>query len=204
MANGTADKGSVFVSLLREELGTLLPAVVVHNSTDSIFECLARSDPAASPLLEHSLAMLHTDLNVPATEACTQKVRAYLRSMASEVDAEDLTLTDAELAFCQPLLGGFSEDMVKQLLPRLLRTHKANRDGALNDVFSRVSLSHPPAITKAQLLAYLHRLDVESAGLTRKSSRTSLAFVLTGATFVGTLYEMRCCTFCKTLYRAAF
>ena len=74
-ATGTADKGSTFVSVLRDELATILPAIVVHNSTDRAFECLARSDPAAMPLLEHSLAMLHTDLNVPATEACTQKVR---------------------------------------------------------------------------------------------------------------------------------
>lgn len=183
-ADGTADKGSVFMSSLRGELATILPAVVVHSSTDSVFDCLARSDPAAAPLLEHSLAMLHTDLNVPATEACTQKVRAYLRSKAPEGGSED-TLTDAELAFCEPLLGGFSEEMAKELLPRLLSTHKANTGGALNDVFSRLCLCTPPAMTKARLLAHLHRLDVKSAGLSQKEQQDIIGLCLNREDFRG-------------------
>ena len=75
--------------------------------------------------------------------------------------------------------------MIKQILPRLLRKHKANTGGALNDVISRVSLSHPPAITKAQLLAYLHRLDVESAGLTLKEQQDIIGLCLNRSDFRG-------------------
>ena len=176
--------------IMRGELSNILPAVVVHHPTEKIFEALARSDPLGRPLLAYATEVLHGDTYMPATPECIAAVTGYLRASASaaaEGSPEALEqqdegtflagLSDDNLRFCFPLLGGFKRSAVEAILPRILNMLVTTPD-TLNRVVTRVVRSRPPVFTKAELLTWLHRLEPDKHGLDRVQIRDLLGLLL--------------------------
>jgi len=195
-ASGEADKSPPAVMtplgrferaycIMRGELSNILPAVVVHHPTEKIFEALARSDPLGRPLLVYATEVLHGDTFVPATPECIASATGYLRALSAEATEEQeqgegnfLTgLSESDLRFCFPLLGGIKRSAVESVLSRILNMLVTMPD-TLNRVVTRIVRCRPPVFTKAELLTWLHRLEPDKFGLDRVQIRDLLGILL--------------------------
>jgi len=173
--------------IMRGELSNILPAVVVHHPTEKIFEALARSDPLGRPLLVYATEVLHGDTYMPATPECIAAATGYLRATAPEETAEAMPaqeedqflagLSEGDLRFCFPLLGGFKRAAVEAALPRILNMLIGTPD-TLNRIITRIVRCRPPVCTKAELLTWLHRLEPDKFGLDRVQIRDLLGVLL--------------------------
>ena len=182
--------------MMRAELGNVLPALVVHQPTQKIFEALARSDPVGKPLLAYSLEVLHSDMFSPATKECIAAVTHYLhvttgttRDNAANIASSEsnrflVDLSESDLRFCFPLLSGFQRPIVEAVLHRIFALLSTVPD-ALNRIVTRLVRSRPPVLTKADLLTWLHRLDPDKFGLDRVQIRDLLGVLLDREDFDG-------------------
>ena len=198
---------------LRKNLVNILPGVLVNHPTEKIFEALARSDVLGRPLLSYSMEVLHSDILVPSTPECIKSVVGYLQATTSDsgtdavasdttIETEIATaatdnahdneqflikLSDTDLRFCLPLLGGFKRATVENAIPKILRMLLSTPD-VLNRALSRIVSVRPAVMTKAEFLTLAHRVDkIVNSGIDRTLQKDIIALCLEREDFDGTV-----------------
>ena len=145
---GPKQQCKVIMDVLRGELANIIPSIVQKSATDILFGYLARSDPFARPLLEHAVGVLHSDMHTPPTPRMIETINTYI--------AMNNIQPKAAMRLTVSLIGGMPSADVRAMLPHIISTFISNPE-ALNNIFSRIVLARPPALTKSALLVALHR-----------------------------------------------
>ena len=174
-ASVTNIKWQCMHKVLRSELKNVIPLIAKKKSIDEVFNLLAQSDPCARLMVEHCLALLHSDIHMPATPKMIMAVKSYISNYCNtNVDdggeMKEIILTDTSMSnisimdnieLILPILGGLLPGDIELILPtvisKLLGETTPNVEG-LKNVFSKIIQARPPPLTKSALILLLHRL----------------------------------------------
>lgn len=169
VASVTNVKWQCMHKVLKAELKNVIPVIAKKKNVEEVFNLLARSDPCARPIVEHCLALLHSDIHMPATPKMIIAVKSYIATYTKDASSE-ITLTDTSMAnisvasnleLILPILGGLLPADIELILPTVISKLQGetppNTDG-LKHVFSKIIQARPPPLTKSALILLLHRL----------------------------------------------
>ena len=145
---GPKQQCKVIMDVLRGELTNIIPSIVQKSSTDVLFGYLARSDPFARPLLEHAVGVLHSDMHTPPTPRMIETINTYIA--ANHISPK------ASMRLTVSLIGGMPSAEVRTMLPHIISAFISSPE-QLNNIFSRIVMARPPALSKSALLIALHR-----------------------------------------------
>jgi hypothetical protein len=156
------------------DLKNIIPAVVIHTQPVHVFEILSDCDELSFPLIETFIDQTHSDYHVPADYDMVKAMRNYLvhhpiifqnESITSHSSLENKHLfrgvnysNVSELRFFIPVLSGFPENEIIEILPYLVNSF-ATADGSsvFKQCLKRLIQARPPSISKSTILCSLHR-----------------------------------------------
>lgn len=156
-------KWEVIKSLLESSLRDILPAVIKRHKMDSqtvekdVISAIMNHDILSRPLLDQALVVLHRDETLPAAPTMIAKVKEYLTEIVDTSKPEDMRIID-DIRTLIPLLGGMQSQEILNLLPTIMKSFINDLD-TLKLAFCRIVQSRPPALSRKELLSYLHRID---------------------------------------------
>ena len=156
-------KWDVIKSILESSLRDILPALIKRHKMDSqrveneILSAIMNYDTLSRPLLDQVLLVLNRDETLPASSTMIIKVKEYLSEIVDTSKSEEERALD-DIRTLIPLLGGMQSQEILTLLPTIMKSFVNDLD-TLKLAFCRIVQARPPALSRKELLSYLHRMD---------------------------------------------
>jgi len=156
-------KWDVIKSILESSLRDILPALIKRHKMDSnrieneILSAIMNYDILSRPLLDQVLLVLNRDETLPASSTMIIKVKEYLLEIVDTSKSDEEKALD-DIRTLIPLLGGMQSQEILTLLPTIMKSFVNDLD-TLKLAFCRIVQARPPALSRKELLSYLHRMD---------------------------------------------
>ena len=156
----------LFTGIITVDLKSIFPVMTKHFSAPALMELVAGTADGAFPLVQTLLTTAHSDVHLAADRKMPALAHAYVLGhpalfgvdSMSQPEAVDLS-NEKVLAFFQPVLSGFTEEEIVQVLSSILKAHNVSSNTDLvKSCLTRLVQARPPSVSKALLLTSLHRL----------------------------------------------
>ena len=162
----TVSKGEL-TSMTEETLNTFkttIPAISQHMKDDAqIFQYLVTAETASyhpqllQAVLKQVLTLLTTEITIPVPAKLLEVVEEYYMRTYHETLFTIEPFSDEDLSIYALLINGASLDIIEIMIPKLLKLYGESNMEEMKVYFNKLTKSRPPAMTKANLLVFLHR-----------------------------------------------
>ena len=160
------------VDMITAYVKGVLPSLGSKHSIPTVLSFIVQTDTLAAPLVISSLEILHSNLQIPALSKSLYVVQQFCNNKlnSNEIDNKDSKAMEAKargVVICGHKTVEIVEEELKYLI-QVFATDDSMDLIAMKNIFARLTRGRPPMMSKANLLVYLHRFNVEEVGIKSK------------------------------------